>query len=89
VADHSGWKPGEVKVSASFDELYQAVADDGGFRPAQNILRMDSSGVGQSVPCAGLEVINRSLRIEVLKARLAKRDSVLLIHGSPVAAYGR
>lgn len=79
VADHPGREPGEVAIALAVHYLAEALGENGRVAPAHQVLGVHAGGVGEPVPAAWLEGVDRLTGVEVVERRAGQGLAVLSV----------
>ncbi|MNR52233.1 hypothetical protein D3C85_1720350 [compost metagenome] len=79
MAHHPGREPGEVAIALIQGDLAEALAEDGRFALANQVLGVDAGCVGESVPGAGGDGVHRLPGVEVVQCRTGQGLAVLCV----------
>ena len=71
----------EVQVALAMDQLLQRCGQVGGLATAHQLLGQHAGGVGELVPGAGLDRLDRLAGVEVIQRGAGQALAVLAVHG--------
>ncbi len=80
VADHPGREPGEVAIALVVHYLAEALAEDGRIALANQVLGVHAGGIGEPVPGAGGDGVDRLPGVEVVQRSAGQGLAVLVDH---------
>ncbi|KAF1053120.1 MAG: hypothetical protein GAK43_01589 [Stenotrophomonas maltophilia] len=80
MADHARRVPGEVEVTPTLDQLLQRGVQALRFAAAHQLLGEHARGVGEGIPGAGLDRLDRRAGVEVIQRGAGQAFTVLAVH---------
>src|SRR5690606_41667490 len=82
-------EPGEIEVAAALDELQQVVVDPLRLGAAHGVFRVHAGGVGQAVPGARSQRLDRFTGVEPVEPGAGKGFAMLAVHWAGMGSGGK